>query len=67
VSPNDNRRSRELADLRYHWDGAYTFGHDDLHYWARRADNGELITDPDPSTFRRKVQADYRRCPVPRS
>jgi len=35
----------------------------DTPYSAAR----ELITDPDPGTFRSKVQADYHRHPVPRS
>jgi hypothetical protein len=55
---------RALADLRWHWDGAYQFGHDGQRYWARRSDNGLTISDPDPATFRELVRLDYIRQPV---
>jgi hypothetical protein len=61
-----HQRASEYADLRWHWDGAYAFGHDGQQYWARRADNGEIIGDPDLLTFRKMIRLNYREHPVPR-
>lgn len=60
------QRASECADLRWHWDGAYAFGHDGQQYWARRADNGEIISDPDLLTFRKMIRLNYHEHPVPR-
>ena len=59
-------RASECADMRWHWDGAYEFGHDGWQYWAQRADNGEMIVDPDLLTFRNMVRLNYHEHPVPR-
>ncbi len=59
-------RASECADLRWHWDGAYEFGHDGRQYWARRADNGEVIGHSDLPTFRTMIRLNYREHPVPR-
>ena len=61
-----HQRASECADLRWHWDGAYGFGHDGQQYWARRADNGEVIGDPDLPTFRKMIRLNYHEHPVPR-
>jgi hypothetical protein len=61
-----NERASECADLCWHWDGAYQFGHDGHQYWARRADNGEVIADPDLPTFRKMIRLNYHEHPVPR-
>ena len=60
------QRASECADLRWHWDGAYGFGHDGQQYWARRADNGEVIGHSDLLTFRTMIRLNYREHPVPR-
>ena len=60
------QRASECADLRWHWDGAYEFGHDGQQYWARRAHNGEIIGDPDLLTFRKMIRLNYHQHPVPR-
>jgi len=60
------QRQHECASLRWHWDGAYQFGHDGQRYWARRADNGATLSDPDLLAFREMVRMDYCRQPVPR-
>lgn len=61
-----HQRASECADLRWHWDGAYEFGHDGQQYWARRADNGEIIGNPDLLTFRKMIRLNYHEHPVPR-
>jgi hypothetical protein len=55
-----------LADMRWHWDGAYRFGHDGVRYWACRSDSGAAVCNPDLATFRELVRRDYIRQPVPR-
>ena len=60
------QRASECADLRWHWDGAYEFGHDGRRYWARRVDNGEVIGDPDLPTFRMMIRLNYCEHPIPR-
>jgi hypothetical protein len=55
-----------LADMRWHWDGAYQFGHDGVRYWARRGDNGAAMSHPDLAAFRELVRRDYIRQPVAR-
>jgi hypothetical protein len=71
VTPHEEHEARqrasEVAELRWHWDGAYQFGHDGYRFWARRADNGNVISDPDLSTFRKMVRMDYCHHPVPRA
>jgi hypothetical protein len=62
-----HQRTSECADLRWHWDGAYEFGHDGQQYWARRADNGEIIGDPDLLAFRKMIRLNYHHHPVPRA
>lgn len=64
--PEAHRRASECADLRWHWDGAYEFGHDGRQYWARRADNGEVIGHSDLPTFRTMIRLNYREHAVPR-
>jgi hypothetical protein len=59
-------RASACADLRWHWDGAYEFGHDGQQYWARRVDNGEVIGDPDLPAFRKMIRLNYHEHPVPR-
>ena len=61
------QRQHECASLRWHWDGAYEFGHDGAAYWARRADNGATVSETDLLTFREAVLMDYCRQPVPRA
>ena len=61
-----HRRALECADLRWHWDGAYEFGHNGQQYWARRADTGEIIGNPDLPTFRKMIRLNYHEHPVPR-
>jgi hypothetical protein len=61
------QHQHECANLRWHWDGAYQFGHDGTRYWARRADNGEVIGDPDLFTFREMIRLDYCHKPVTRA
>ena len=61
------QHASECADLRWHWDGAYEFGHDGQQYWARRADNGEIIGDPDLLAFRKMIRLNYHDHPVPRA
>jgi hypothetical protein len=60
------QRHDECANLRWHWDGAYEFGHDGTRYWARRADNDQIIGDPDLLTFREMIRLDYCHRPVPK-
>jgi hypothetical protein len=55
-----------LADMRWHWDGAYRFSHDGVRYWACRADNGAVISHPDLAAFRDLLRRDYICQPVPR-
>ena len=62
-----HQRASECADLRWHWDGAYEFGHDGQQYWARRADNGEIIGDSDLLAFRKMIRLNYHEHPVPRA
>jgi hypothetical protein len=59
-------RASACADLRWHWDGAYEFGHDGQQYWARRVDNDEVIGDPDLPAFRKMIRLNYHEHPVPR-
>ena len=70
MTPREEREARqrafEVAELRWHWDGAYQFGHDGYRFWARRTDNGNVISDPDLPTFRQVIRMDYIRHPVPR-
>jgi hypothetical protein len=56
-----------LADLRWHWDGAYLFGHDGARYWACRTDNGTMISEPNLAEFRKMIRLDYIHQPVPRN
>jgi hypothetical protein len=42
------------------------FGHDGTAYWARRADTGNVLSDPDLAEFRQMVQMDYCHRPLPR-
>ena len=60
------QRASECASLAVHWDGAYEFGHDGQSYWARRADNGEVISEAGLLAFREAVRMDYCHRPVPR-
>ncbi|HUY50120.1 MAG TPA: hypothetical protein VMV92_31185 [Streptosporangiaceae bacterium] len=60
------QRDHECAQMRWHWDGAYEFGHDGQRYWARRTDSGTVITEADLLAFREAVRLDYCRRPVPR-
>jgi hypothetical protein len=60
------QRASEVAELHWHWDGAYQFGHDGYRFWARRTDNGDIISDPDLPVFRQMIRMDYCRHPVPR-
>jgi len=55
-----------LASLRWHWDGAYQFGHDGMRYWAYRADNTATLCSPDVAEFRAMIRLDYIRQPVHR-
>ena len=60
------QRGHEVALLRWHWDGAYQFGHDGTAYWARRADTGDVLSHPELAEFREMVRMDYCHRPVPR-
>ena len=60
------QRDSDCALLELHWDGAYKFAHDGVRYWARRADNGATVSDPDLLAFRDLVRLDYCHQPVPR-
>jgi hypothetical protein len=55
-----------LADMRWHWDGAYRFGHDGVRYWACRADNGAAMGHQDLAAFRELIRRNYIRQPVSR-
>ena len=55
-----------LADLRWHWDGAYLIS-GVIGYWrAERRDDGRTLTADDPEMLRRAIIADYTAKPVPR-
>jgi hypothetical protein len=41
------------------------FGHDGTAYWARRADTGNVLSDPDLAEFRQMVWMDYCHRPLP--
>jgi hypothetical protein len=60
------QRASACAHLRWHWDGSYEFGHDGQRYWARRADNGEVISRTGLGSFRDAVRLNYCEHPVPR-
>ncbi len=70
ATPEDEYLARqaahECASLRWHWDGAYEFGWDGQRYWARRTDNGAVLSEADLLAFRELVRQDYCRQPVPR-
>jgi hypothetical protein len=55
-----------LADLRWHWGGAYLIS-GIVGYWqAERRDNGRTLTAHDPEQLRQAIIADYTAKPVPR-
>lgn len=60
------QRQRGLADLHWHWDGAYAFAWDDGKFTATRADDGAVITAGTLLDLKLAVQHDYAARPVPR-
>lgn len=64
IAPGDVQD--ELAELRYHWGGAYQFWTAQGTWFAQRADNLRIIRADSPGTLRQKIILDYGRKPVPR-
>ena len=61
-------RAREIADLDWNWDGAYSFGWDraSREYTALRPDNGRLLRAGSARELRQLVREDYEAHRVPR-
>lgn len=56
-----------LADLRFHWSGAYDITYQGGQYRAARRDGqGDALADPLPEGLRLRIKADYAAMPVPR-
>jgi hypothetical protein len=65
LTPEDEEA---LADLEFHWGGAYVIGcKADGTWWAGRRDRiGALLTADSAEELRAEMQADYTAKPVPR-
>jgi hypothetical protein len=59
-------RGSQIADLRYHWDGAYHFGWRNGRFTATRSDNGAVLTAETAAELSELVRLDYCHHPVPR-
>jgi hypothetical protein len=57
---------RQLASLRYHWQGAYSISCHLGAWLAVREDNREALTASSADELLGKIREDYRRKPVPR-
>lgn len=57
-----------LAELEFHWGGAYVIGRDgNGTWWAARRDRiGEVITATSAEELHALIRADYNTRPVPR-
>jgi hypothetical protein len=56
-----------LADLRWHWSGAYRIEHPRPDRWtARRLDDGQALVAATPGQLRDLIMRDYFTRPVPR-
>ena len=53
-----------LEALRVTWDAGYEIGYDVGVWWARRLDNGDLLTASIPDELGTKITADYAFRPV---
>jgi hypothetical protein len=56
----------DLADLQWHWGGAYLITGAARHWLAQRRDNGRLLTASGPDELRELIQEDYEAQPVAR-
>jgi hypothetical protein len=61
-----SQRNREIADLAWHWDGAYRITWLDGRFLAQRTDNRTTLTAETAAKLRSKIIADYSTNPVPR-
>lgn len=59
-------RARDLADLRWHWDGAYEIAWDG-RFRARRRDGLGTLDTSTALELREHILHDYLARPVPRS
>jgi len=60
------QRDHEIADLAWHWDGAYRISWADGRFIAQRTDNRETLTADSAMELRRKMGDDYSANPIPR-
>jgi hypothetical protein len=58
-------RSHDLADLRWHWDGAYRIWWDEK-FRAARLDDGAALTAETADDLRELIRGNYRRRHVQR-
>jgi hypothetical protein len=57
----------DLADLRWHYSGAYVINHPAPDVWiAQRTDDNTTLHAETPNALRDLMRADYAENPVPR-
>ena len=56
----------DLADLQWHWGGAYLITGMSGRWLAQRRDNGQTLTASDPVRLRELITEDYAEQPVSR-
>ena len=60
------QRGRDIADLAWHWEGAYRITYSDGRFIAQRTDNRETLTADNAIELRDKIIDDYCANPIPR-
>jgi hypothetical protein len=58
--------AEDLAELRWHWGGAYVINGSDGVWIATRTDNGTTVFATSAEQLLEKIRRDYAREPVPR-
>jgi hypothetical protein len=62
-----SEREAEIAQLRYHWGGAYEISSPNGMFRAMRRDDGSAVSAPTADSHRTEIRADYHARAVPRS